>query len=805
MPALDPNLFPPAPALPPIPDPLPDLPPQPPLPPFPAEDAPPQQVVPAPPGGPGWVDRLLSLRDRFIAIGDRILRRIAGEPGWEPGIDGDQIKELIGVVIDSDDARHWAATVNALPRFVPLYYNVLKPWTVWCDSLHDGRTHDLSCLLCVRQALEAFRTQHWSAANTGGTHSKSDIGVGVPGLQGALGSSVGNEISKTAGASWDIAQYVVPTIQLLDLCIHFTGPTEVLSTAEILDLWVRGQLTDAEAEVRVRLNGGVWEEAKRTFAARTERAQSEQYIEYARRNGLGADYIATRLKERGVSDPFDQQVITTLYDELPTIQDHLHWLQRNVYDLGYVRDFYLLEGFADDATVNALQGGPSPPHVAIQVATTFWGQFGADLRALGYTQQRAANDYAAHWILPAPGQLAEMKQRLRAGRVPDDLVFTTDQYLRSLAEQDVAPFYRKRFEAISYNVVTLRYVKSLVRFGRITVDEADGFLQDQGYRPDQSRLLAEAIEIESARQNATQGHGFPPPVLAKLLAEDSVTEQFVRDKLTAQGYTGPQQDELIERVRVEQKAVGVQLIVKAVHSGYHSGAIDTPEAQRQLVAAGLEVPRILMLMEDWAKEGQARRNPASRAELIQWLRDGLLSVQEFATRARFLGFTEDDVARIVTETSRGLTAAAAKARAAAAQKAAAAASQLAKVQAAMAQKRAAVQAHLAKLRAQEVNTQEHAQFSEQQILFATAAEEALSQLTDKGEIARAKSAIKYAGKYDSEVLRRAEHLGLLAAEGAPLPIPSPPSQPQPVQTEAVAAGIRRESGPAGTAAPPPTP
>jgi hypothetical protein len=75
--------------------------------------------------------------------------------------------------------------------------------------------------------------------------------------------------------------------------------------------------------------------------ARREKLTPEESIEWDRRNDVPEEDDAGPAPAAWGCLTWPNARRLDLYDELPTIQDHLHWLQRNVFDDAYVNDYNL--------------------------------------------------------------------------------------------------------------------------------------------------------------------------------------------------------------------------------------------------------------------------------------------------------------------------------------------------------------------------------------------------------------------------------------------------------------------------------
>jgi hypothetical protein len=439
--------------------------------------------------------------------------------------------------------------------------------------------------------------------------------------------------------------------------------------------------------------------------ARSEFIHAEEFIQWARRQRpeWTNTQIAYELHTKYgfiVQDQANKAV--ELYDQLPTISDHLHWLQRNVDDAAYVQDFGLLDGFSNDAFIRSL--GPWPNYTT-QTDTggrDFWGAFGHDLYAQGVLPRYAAYQYAAHWINPAPGQLAEMVCRLRPGKPGVTASFTAKDYLRILAEQDISPYFRERFLEILYRTLPLRQLNQATQQGQLTEQELAERFQDICFSPSDSKLLARTLTISATRTHVSAAKGYTPAIVSKLVQKGLIDFPTATDKLGPQGFSIDDVRTLFEVANLtaaEQKAdkyddkalrdyaaltlkaygdgvvqpsaamqalmnVGysqngatlelqtVDLRVKmdaidnarkAIRRSFLTGELSSGDALTALGVAGVLPNAAANYVGQWQLQFTVRRKAATRAQINRWATDGLISIQNAAARLANLGYSQDTI------------------------------------------------------------------------------------------------------------------------------------------------------------------
>jgi hypothetical protein len=490
--------------------------------------------------------------------------------------------------------------------------------------------------------------------------------------------------------------------EVIDQFLASMCPAEIPSVPEAVECLLLGTAPEPQVRCWMLMRGASLDVWLPVVRARRERLTPEESIEWDRRNDVPEEDTLDGLRRLGMYDISDRRARLDLYDELPTIQDHLHWLQRNVFDVDYVRDYNLMEGFAD----------------------RFWVKFGHDLRAQGLKEEYAALHYAAHWIQPAPGQLAEMLQRLRPGRVSPDVQFTETDYLRLLAEQDVAPYFRARMRAVAYAPFGLRFLRQIYDTGGISDAELGERLQDLGYSPADAHVLALSEGVRRAKTRATQARGWTIPravagarsglltpdegfarvegqgwtrkewddalgaadvdargkvqlhaeaaaqkaALAAVLgcyADGVCGRDQAEQALVAQGWTRELAAVRLDALDLEARRRLVKEGVGAIRSAYRAGRLGAGDALVQLQQLGLQPGRAAAQVSVWEARQTDHRKHLTGKEILGMLEAGLLSVDQARARLTTLGYADPDALLLLREADLAVRKTQAKALAAA--------------------------------------------------------------------------------------------------------------------------------------------
>jgi hypothetical protein len=459
-----------------------------------------------------------------------------------------------------------------------------------------------------------------------------------------------------------------------------------LEPEQMIEAFRHGQLSYDDLAASLKLRGVSADGWLPFIQARSDVVSPEQAIEYGRRAAATDQELETLLLRSGVSDPDERAKFRTLYNKLPSRADVTHWLMRNVFDQQYVTDFRLDEGFED----------------------RYWARFQPILTAQGWEKSYAYLDYAAHWLVPAVGQLAEMVQRLRPGRVAPGLQFTAADFTRVLAEQDMAPFFRERLLATSYRPLPFSVLTTLWQYNAINAEELTARYQDWGFKPEDAQLVVAADAVRKSRQRATQSRGWTPASLATAYVAGQITPEDVREQMATLGYTPEETTFMLRRAQVEwrsrmvltgqrrvvfdtwratlaaftsgtvsadaafatlrslgwqddqaravltaaelkERARQATRVVAAVKKQYLKGFVTLPAAQSLLISSGLDSSRIGQLTVEWPLELTPARRHVSAGAIRKGLLAGILEMPAAVQALRNLGYQDPDAALLASE------------------------------------------------------------------------------------------------------------------------------------------------------------
>lgn len=474
-------------------------------------------------------------------------------------------------------------------------------------------------------------------------------------------------------------QIVLPDMEdLFDTILSYLGTIsfqgEVPGIPESIECYLSGVVTQVQFECWMKLNDcspAVWGPV---IQSRRDQLRTDEKIDSIRRKSIPsgftwrglsiasttdtdrerqwqADSVAS-LRYVGWINSDEAAQRVALYDEIPTISEHLHWLARNIDVYDYVRDYHLLDGFDDPAVVASLFPGVGYQVLPQAAGRNFWEEFGGELRSQGRRKVDALRDYASHWLHGSPGQSREFAWRLRGPRplvegenidpslvtaspagpvvwpeawqatravqlaakeaswesILRQLTFSAEDFGRLLSEQDYGYLDVEWFKATMYHVPALSYVRDMYRYGIIEETELGAYHQALGYsETDSARFVAVDSSIKQ-RIRTAESFGWTPSALSRSYGLNQIDKPFAQAEMARQGFTPSETDGMLSRAsktqqaRILTRALGRVLTrtITQVSAGYNAGVLDRPAALDGLT--GLGVPekqaKAILDMED---------------------------------------------------------------------------------------------------------------------------------------------------------------------------------------------------------------
>lgn len=386
-------------------------------------------------------------------------------------------------------------------------------------------------------------------------------------------------------------------------------PQMIPTIGDLIQMRARGLISKKTYELRALENGfpetfsNFYYEAGKSLLAATE------YITLFRRGHIDHDELAERWKElRFREDELEPALKVSEF--FPSPGDLISFAVREVYSPDVLAKF----GQMQDIPERFLQ----------------------EAEKAGLPREQAANFWAAHWELPSPQQGFEMLHR----RVIDES--TLNVLLKAL---DVMPFWRDKLIAISYNTLTRVDVRRMYGMGTLDRDGVYNAYLDFGYSPDNAELMTQFTIAYESQETA----GISRANVIDAYKKDLISQEDVREWLTAFGYTGEIIDFWVDVAEYEKAVLEIESDTVELVNQYRLGAITLEQVRSELSARDLPAPFIQSTIATAVKEKSKKMKLPTRTDLEQWLELEIMDEEEYTDYMKNLGYREDDIVLYLTQ------------------------------------------------------------------------------------------------------------------------------------------------------------
>lgn len=255
----------------------------------------------------------------------------------------------------------------------------------------------------------------------------------------------------------------------------------------------------------------------------------------------------------------------------------------------------------------------------------------------GFSADWAKKYWYAHWELPSLMQGFEMLHRLRPGETSNPV--TLDDIKTLLRIQDVAPFWRDRLTEISYNPLTRVDVRRMYGMGVLSEDEVYRNYRDIGYNEENARRMTEfTVRYERQTERGLTREAIQGSYKRGLIARDTAITQ-----LGEVGYPDDIADFYLDIIDFDTAANQTDEKLSAIKAKYLAGALTNSTVIDELGRMNLPAERMNALLEVWQIQLDNKVNTASRSELDDFYRRGMIDTGEYIEYLKLDGYSAEMV------------------------------------------------------------------------------------------------------------------------------------------------------------------
>lgn len=525
-------------------------------------------------------------------------------------------KSLMGSFFDRPPEG--PANAGILPDFVARV--LIGPVVIVGEALQAATTAAFDWIKCmIKQAFSAGS----SLANC-----NTETYVGLIFLRTIVSSADHIRVGIDPGlwVTTDLSVDMSTALRVIDYLINWSCPNTIISQSEAIGLYLTNQISIEHCKCLVELNGGIWELAMKQILAQRARPNDFDLVQLYNRQYINDIEYISRMREIGYLDGNEALEKLQLGQQLPGPSDIVRFMLRDTFDESVVDKYGYDDEFEDKFTGKAKD----------------WA------RGQGVSTDIMRQYWRAHWELPSNTALYEMVRRLRPGRVPEDLQVTQTDALELLGINDVAPGWRRKLLAISYQPMTRIDARRSYDLGILSTAELIDAMQDIGYSIDDANKLTRLAD--RARHKSIMASKWVKHYLA-----GGMPRALATDRLESEGYPANSVADAMAEVDIEQAAKSRAECVKAVHHRIAIGEIDRQVALTQLVNLGLDGGQADTLVSAWVCERSAKGKALNAGKICELLENGIITVDDASSAYMRLGYSAIDANRILVSCKRQIS------------------------------------------------------------------------------------------------------------------------------------------------------
>jgi hypothetical protein len=425
-------------------------------------------------------------------------------------------------------------------------------------------------------------------------------------LHGLLGFA-----GKWLGSATDKPEY--RTARWMDyLC-----PDLIPSQSEVDMLYATTRISIDQWTCWTRANNNQPETREQIIAAMDVRPSPMEVVQLRNRGYYSDEDALKILNQQGVTSGWALGGYRELARFVPGPSDLVTFMVRDVFDPIVVQNYNLDYEFADK----------------------FQGQALAWAKSQGMDADTFKYYWRSHWKLPSSEQAFEMYHRLRPETYGPDVGFTRDDLSKMLAINDVAPAFIDRYIEISRPLMRLVDMRNSYNVGVVNRDQVVSYIQDRGMDIDDANTVAKYWTIK--RWDFLKGRKW-----YKNWVTGSITDAMGAASAVAEGCTAEDVQYLASQANEERHQNVSKVCTNAVHKRYLIGDVSAAQSVAALQTLGHDIASAITIQTGWACELSSRGKVIGASELCQYVEQGLITIPEYTTRLRALGYSELDASRV---------------------------------------------------------------------------------------------------------------------------------------------------------------
>lgn len=407
------------------------------------------------------------------------------------------------------------------------------------------------------------------------------------------------------------------------------NPVEIPSAAEVGQLFQTGLIDVPTFQNLMGAHDLCPDWMLKVADANRTRPDAFQTIDGWRRGIYGENTRDLRLRQLGVLNEADKDVLIRLSESLPGMSDLISFMVKDAFDKDLVKEWKLDDEFDIKWTGEAQRLG----------------------NAQGISRDTALIYWLAHWQNISPTQLYQMVGRLRPGRVPKSIEVTRETALRVLGINDYVPYWRERLLAIAEHPLNLSDLQQAYYSGTLKDQEFIDGLLDLLYNPRDIDILMRRYRREKLRRQRYIA-GLPTPKeIIQSYVDGFIGAEEAIDQLGEFDWEPNQIKDAIAGADRKREQNVRKATIRSVKKRYIKRRLDKPEAIGELINARLSIDAINYLLRLWDSDRFTTQKFIPAGQLCSLWERGLITTDDYVDGLSRLGYDSGSISAITNQCS----------------------------------------------------------------------------------------------------------------------------------------------------------
>lgn len=392
---------------------------------------------------------------------------------------------------------------------------------------------------------------------------------------------------------------------------------EMISVGDALQAWLRKEITDDELDFELS-NTGLNPERVDWLKKVIERlVDVGDLMRLYRRGKIPPDALKERANKLGYTDKSVDDLLNST-EMIPSASDIIAFAVREVYTPEIAEAFGQYEGLDE-----------------------VWSQAKEDIQAVGMSKDTFGKYWASHWILPSVTQGFEMLHRN---------VINDDDLDRLMVALDIMPFWRANLKKISYAPYTRVDVRRMHKLGIISDAELTRAYMDIGYNKEKAEgMTAFTIAYNKSPETSEQTEKDKEIAKERDLTKTDILfgyenglldEGETKTFLSSLGYDEYEVAYHMSKVAFKKEKDETDVLLKYYHDAYVRGVMAKNDIIDKFGELNLTSERVNRLFTMWDLEKTARVTKPTKAELLTFLRKGIIDKAVCTDELLGLGYSQ---------------------------------------------------------------------------------------------------------------------------------------------------------------------